>query len=50
MLHYFSIFLSFNGGEGVITLAAYSVDLVQAFPDGIHLFGVLSAGSDEGFS
>ena len=48
--HCFFIFLSFHGGEGVITLAAYSVDLVRTFPDMIHLFGAFSAGSDEGFS
>ena len=34
----------------VITLVAYSADLVRTFPDGIHLFGAFSAGSDEGFS
>ena len=39
-----------HGGEGVITLAAYSADLVCSFPDGIHLFGAFSVGSDEGFS
>ncbi|KAM2234589.1 hypothetical protein PS1_013056 [Malus domestica] len=47
---FFSIFLPLHGGEGVITLAPYSADLVRTFPDGIHLFGAFSAGSDEGFS
>ena len=39
-----------HGGECVITLVAYSADLVRAFPDEIHLFGAFSAGNDEGFS
>ena len=50
MLHFFSIFLPLHGGEGVITFAPYSADLVRTFPDGIHLFRAFSAGSDEGFS
>ena len=39
-----------HGDEGVITLAPYYADLVRTFPDGIHLFGAFSTGSDEGFS
>ena len=42
--------MSFYGDEGVIVLATYSADLVRTFPDGIHIFGAFSAGSDEGFS
>ncbi|KAB2622479.1 hypothetical protein D8674_024661 [Pyrus ussuriensis x Pyrus communis] len=36
-----------HGCEGVVTLAAYFADLVRTFPDGIHLFGTFSSGSDE---
>ena len=39
-----------HGGEGVITLTAYSADFVRTFPNGIHFFLSFSAGSDEGFS
>ena len=42
--------MSFHGGEGVITFAAYSADLVRIFLDRIHLFRAFYAGSDEGFS
>ena len=43
-------FFVVHGGEGVPTLAAYSVDLVRTLPDGIHLFRPFSGGSYEGFS
>lgn len=39
-----------HGSEGVITLTAYSANLVQTFLDEVHLFGAFHAGNDEGFS
>ena len=39
-----------HGGEGVITLAAYSVDFVRTLPNMIHLFEAFSSSSDECFS
>ena len=35
-----------HGSEGVITLAAYSADILPTFVDRIHVFGVFYAGND----
>ena len=46
---FFNFFIV-NGGDGVTTFAAYFAVFVWTFPDGIHLFRVVSVSSDEGFS